>query len=168
MSASIKSTPDLKDLPYTSLFACFHNVQSWYIHFIALKHLFHSLHPFVSPRLGDFHIVIVQISGKIFAFDHTIRSYVDFMDLHRSWLDIMSWLDMHWYRGGKRDESYLAMSLDTLVIILVHWVQKFWYWGGFVAIKTNFCFERHVWTSAKNDTPWKRWEKCLWAWPLCW
>ena len=86
----------------------------------------------------------------------------------RSWLDIMSWLDMHWYRGGKRDESYLAMSLDTLVIILVHWVQKFWYWGGFVAIKTNFCFERHVWTSAKNDTPWKRWEKCLWAWPLCW
>ena len=55
--------------------------------------------------------------------------------------------------GGKRDESYLAMSLDTLVIILVHWVQKFWYWGGFVAIKTNFCFERHVWTSAKNDTP---------------
>ena len=45
------------------------------------------------------------------------------------------------------------MSLDTLVIILVHWVQKFWYWGGFVAIKTNFCFERHVWTSAKNDTP---------------
>ena len=86
----------------------------------------------------------------------------------RSWLDIMSWLDMHWYRGGKRDESYLAMSLDTLVIILVHWVQKFWYWGGFVAIKTNFCFERHVWTSAQNDTPWKRWEKCLWAWPLCW
>ena len=43
------------------------------------------------------------------------------------------------------------MSLDTLVIILVHWVQKFWYWGGFVAIKTNFCFERHVWTSAKNE-----------------
>ena len=86
----------------------------------------------------------------------------------RSWLDIMSWLDMHWYRGGKRDESYLAMSLDTLVIILVHWVQKFWYWGGFVAIKTNFCFECHVWTSAKNNTPWKRWEKCLWAWPLCW
>ena len=89
----------------------------------------------------------------------------------RSWLDIMSWLDMHWYRGGgggKIDEKYLAMSLDTLVIILVHWVQKFWYWGGFVAIKTNFCFERHVWTSAKNDTPWKRWEKCLWAWPLCW
>ena len=86
----------------------------------------------------------------------------------RSWLDIMSWLDMHWYRGGKRDESYLAMSLGTLVIILVHWVQKFWYWGGFVAIKTKFCFERHVWTSAKNDTPWKRWEKCLWVWPLCW
>ena len=26
-------------------------------------------------------------------------------------------------------------------------------WGGFVAVKTNFCFERHVWTSAKNDTP---------------
>ena len=84
MSASIKSTLDLKDLPYTSLFACFHNVQSWYIHFIALKHLFHSLHPSISPRLGDFHIVIVQISGKIFAFDHTIRSYVDFMDLHSS------------------------------------------------------------------------------------
>ena len=77
MSASIKSTPDLKDLPYTSLFACFQNVQSWYIYFIPLKHLFHSLHPFVSPRLGDFHIVIVQISGKIFAFDHTIRSYDD-------------------------------------------------------------------------------------------
>ena len=56
-------------------------------------------------------------------------------------------------QGGKSDENYLAMSLDTLVIILVHWVQKFWYWGGFVAIKTNFCFERHVWTSAKNDTP---------------
>ena len=84
MSASIKSTLDLKDLPYTSLFACFQNVQSWYIYFIELKHLFHSLHPFVSPRLGDFHIVIVQISGKIFAFDHTIRSYVDFMDLHSS------------------------------------------------------------------------------------
>ena len=84
MSASIKSTPDLKDLPYTSLFACFHNVQSWYIYFIALKHLFHSLHLFVSPRLSDFHIVIVQISGEIFAFDHTIRSYVDFMDLHSS------------------------------------------------------------------------------------
>ena len=24
----------------------------------------------------------------------------------------------------------------------------------------NFCVECHVWTSAKNDTPWKRWEKC--------
>ena len=70
--------------------------------------------------------------------------------------------------GGKSDQSYLEMSLDTLVIILVHWEQKFWYWGGFVAIKTNFCFERHVWTSAKNGTPWKRREKCLWAWPLCW
>ena len=56
-------------------------------------------------------------------------------------------------KGGKSDQSCLAMSLDTLVIILVHWVQKFWYWGGFVAIKTNFCFECHVWTSAKNNTP---------------
>ena len=138
MSASIKSTPDLKDLPYTSLFACFHNVQSWYIYFIALKHL------------------------------NGLLEWKRKVGTKRSWLDIMSWLDMHWYRGGKRDESYLAMSLDTLVIILVHWVQKFWYWGGFVAIKTNFCFECHVWTSAKNNTPWKRWEKCLWAWPLCW
>ena len=29
-------------------------------------------------------------------------------------------------KGGKSDQSNLAMSLDTLVIILVHWVQKFW------------------------------------------
>ena len=28
-------------------------------------------------------------------------------------------------QGGKSDESYLAMSLDTLVIILVHWVKSF-------------------------------------------
>ena len=55
--------------------------------------------------------------------------------------------------GGKSDQSYLEMSLDTLVIILVHWEQKFWYLGRFVAIKTNFYFKRHVWTSAKNDTP---------------
>ena len=30
-------------------------------------------------------------------------------------------------KGGKSDQSCLAMSLDTLVIILVHWVQEFWF-----------------------------------------
>ena len=24
------------------------------------------------------------------------------------------------------------------MIILVHWIQKFWYWGGFVAINQTF------------------------------
>ena len=30
------------------------------------------------------------------------------------------------------------VKLKTLVIILVHWIQKFWYWGGFVAINQTF------------------------------
>ena len=38
----------------------------------------------MSPRLSNFHIVIVHISGKIFAVDHTFSSYEDFMDLHSS------------------------------------------------------------------------------------
>ena len=120
-------------------------------------------HSYFSPRLE-----IMTMIGQNLMVVNGLLEWKRKVGTKRSWLDIMSWLDMHWYRGGKRDESYLAMSLDTLVIILVHWVQKFWYWGGFVAIKTNFCFECHVWTSAKNNTPWKRWEKCLWAWPLCW
>ena len=57
-----------------------------------------------------------------------------------SWLDKMSWSDMHWKRGGKSGQSYLAMPLDTLVIILVHWVQKFWYWGGFFGYKNKLLF----------------------------
>ena len=120
-------------------------------------------HSYFSPRLE-----IMTMIGQNLMVVNGLLEWKRKVGTKRSWLDIMSWLDMHWYRGGKRDESYLAMSLDTLVIILVHWVQKFWYWGGFVAIKTNFCFECHVWTSAKNNTPWKQWEKCLWAWPLCW
>ena len=38
LSAFIKSTLDLKDCSYTSPFACFQNVQTWEIYFIALKH----------------------------------------------------------------------------------------------------------------------------------
>ena len=67
MSASIKSTPDPKDRPYTSPFACFQNVQTWHIYLIALKHLKNSLHPSMSSKLGDFNIVLVHIRRKIFA-----------------------------------------------------------------------------------------------------
>ena len=39
--------------------------------------LIHSLHPSISPRLGDFHIVVVHISGEIFTLDQSISSYDD-------------------------------------------------------------------------------------------
>ena len=90
-------------------------------------------HSYFSPRLE-----IMTMIGQNLMVVNGLLEWKRKVGTKRSWLDIMSWLDMHWYRGGKSDENYLAMSLDTLVIILVHWVQKFWYWGGFVAIKKTF------------------------------
>ena len=50
----------------------------------------------------------------------------------RSWLDIMSWLDMHWYRGGKRDESYLAMSLEEVLVLgrICGYKNKLLFWAS--------------------------------------
>ena len=79
-----KAPPISKIDPTLLFLPVFKMYRQRHIYFIALKHLFHSLHPSISPRLGDFHVVIVHISGKIFAVDHTIGSYEDFMDLHSS------------------------------------------------------------------------------------
>ena len=47
MSASIKSTPDLKDQPYTSPFACFQNVQTWRVKIMPYREvLVHGVLPF--------------------------------------------------------------------------------------------------------------------------
>ena len=52
--------------------------------------------------------------------------------------------------------------------ILMHWVQKFWLWGRFVAEKTNLRFESHGRTSVEHDIWWKQQVKCLGARPLYW
>ena len=74
----------------------------------------------------------------------------------------------HVLLGGKSDQSYLAMSFDTFLWLF--WCvgslnfgneEDLWLWNQTFVLSL-------IWTSPKNDTPWKRWEKCLWAWPLRW
>ena len=59
LSAFIKSTLDLKDCSYTSPFACFQNVQTWEIYFIALKHWKYESN-LVECKCDDSHLLVMS------------------------------------------------------------------------------------------------------------
>ena len=67
-----------------------------------------------------------------------------------SWFDKISWPDMSCWRV-----EVIKVPCNVIgyifVIILMHLVLKFWFWGQFVAEKTNLRFESHGRTSVEHD-----------------